>query len=43
LLLIGGAIGGVIYFGLALLLGIEEIRTLPMALLRYTQKSEQGQ
>lgn len=43
LLLVGGAIGIGIYFGLALLLGIEEIRTLPLALLRYTRRSEQGQ
>ena len=34
LLLVGGALGGAIYFGLALLLGIEEIRTLPLAMLR---------
>ena len=34
LLVVGGALGGVIYFGLALLLGIEEIRTLPLTMLR---------
>ena len=34
-LLLGGVlIGGVVYFGTALLLGIEEIRTLPSALIR---------
>jgi putative peptidoglycan lipid II flippase len=34
-LLLGGAlIGGIVYFGTALLLGIEEIRTLPSALIR---------
>ncbi len=43
LLLGGGLLGGVISFGLALLLGIEEIRSLPLALLRYTRRSEQGQ
>jgi len=43
LLLVGGTLGVVIYFGLALLLGIEEIRTLPLTLLRYTRRSEQGQ
>jgi len=40
LLLVGGAIGIVIYFGLALLLGIEEIRTLPMAMLRRVRRGE---
>jgi putative peptidoglycan lipid II flippase len=34
LLLGGGLLGFVVYFALALLLGIEEVRTLPMALLR---------
>jgi peptidoglycan biosynthesis protein MviN/MurJ (putative lipid II flippase) len=34
-LLVGGVIiGGIVYFGTALLLGIEEIRTLPSALIR---------
>lgn len=37
LLLVGGALGGAVYFGLALLLGIREIRTLPLTLLRRTQ------
>ena len=40
LLLIGGILGGVIYFGLALLLGIEEIRTLPISLLRHVRQGE---
>jgi putative peptidoglycan lipid II flippase len=43
LILVGGVLGGVIYFGLALLLGIEEIRTLPLSLLRYTRRGEHGQ
>jgi putative peptidoglycan lipid II flippase len=34
LILAGGLLGGAIYFGLALLLGIEEIRTVPLAMLR---------
>jgi putative peptidoglycan lipid II flippase len=33
MLALGGAVGGVIYLLLALLLGIREVRTLPMALL----------
>jgi putative peptidoglycan lipid II flippase len=40
LLLVGGALGGLIYFALALLLGIEEIRTLPLALFRYVRRDE---
>ena len=43
LLLGGGALGGLIYFGLALLLGIEEIRTLPLALLRYVRRGKISQ
>jgi putative peptidoglycan lipid II flippase len=38
LLLGGGLLGGLIYFGLALLLGIEEIRTLPILLLRHVRQ-----
>jgi hypothetical protein len=33
LLLIGGALGLAIYFGLALLFGMQEIRSLPSAVL----------
>lgn len=33
-LLIGAILGGAVYFGVALLLGIEEIRTIPQALFR---------
>jgi putative peptidoglycan lipid II flippase len=40
LLLCGGLLGGVIYFGLALLLGIEEIRTLPILLLQYVRQRD---
>jgi putative peptidoglycan lipid II flippase len=40
LLLGGGVLGGLIYFALALLLGIEEIRTLPLALFRYVRRDE---
>jgi putative peptidoglycan lipid II flippase len=40
LLLGGGALGGLIYFALALLLGIEEIRTLPISLLRHVRQGE---
>jgi putative peptidoglycan lipid II flippase len=40
LLLGGGAFGGLIYFVIALLLGIEEIRTLPLSLLRYARSGE---
>jgi putative peptidoglycan lipid II flippase len=40
LLLGGGALGGLIYFALALLLGIEEIRTLPISLLRHFRQGE---
>lgn len=41
LTLVGGAgIGLIVYFGLALLLGMEEIRTLPAALLRTVLRRE---
>lgn len=36
----GGLIGVTVYFGMALLLGIEEVRTLPLAVLRrFTRRS----
>jgi hypothetical protein len=36
----GGLIGVTVYFGVALLLGIEEVRTLPLAVLRrFTRRS----
>ena len=38
LLVGGGLIGVVVYFGVALLLGIEEIRTIPMAMLKKTRQ-----
>jgi putative peptidoglycan lipid II flippase len=38
----GAAIGVVVYFGLALLLGIEEVRTLPGALIRSALRRERA-
>jgi len=39
-LVVGGLLGGVVYFGTALLLGIQEIRTLPLAMLRRVRRGE---
>ena len=40
LLLGGGLLGAVVYFGTALLLGVKEIRTLPLALLQFLRHVE---
>jgi hypothetical protein len=31
---VGGGVGAVVYFSVALLLGMRELRTLPLAILR---------
>jgi hypothetical protein len=40
MLLGGGLLGAVVYFGTALLLGIKEIRTLPLALIQFLRRTE---
>ena len=40
LLLGGGLLGSVVYFGTAYLLGIKEIRTLPLALIQFLRRPE---
>ena len=40
LLLGGGLLGSVVYFGTAYLLGINEIRTLPLALIQSLRHAE---
>jgi hypothetical protein len=42
MLALGGAVGGAVYLLLALLLGIREVRTLPMALIAtFTRRSSE--